>query len=149
MNNLPEIRDIHLPDGVSFFPLASGWWFLLIILIVLFLVIFTVLWVIRRSRKYFAERTLQTIDTNSPVLAAIEISELLKRICVLKYKDASTLYGQDWIDFLNNHTKKHLSADAAALLMFAPFMKSDDLQYMPEEAAEIKAFAKEWIGANL
>ena len=25
-DNLPELRDIHLPDGVSAFPLAYGWW---------------------------------------------------------------------------------------------------------------------------
>lgn len=149
MNNLPEIRDIHFPDGVSFFPLAPGWWFLSGALIVLFLAIFTILWVIKRSRKYFAEKTLRAINTDSPVLAAVEISELLKRICVLKYKDASTLYGQEWIDFLNSHNKKHLSADAAALLMLAPFMKSDDSHYTTDEAVEIKAFAKEWIGANL
>ena len=24
MNNLPEIRDIQIPDGVSFFPVAYG-----------------------------------------------------------------------------------------------------------------------------
>ena len=29
MNNLPEIRDIQIPDGVSFFPVAYGWWVVL------------------------------------------------------------------------------------------------------------------------
>lgn len=26
MDNLPELRDIHVPDGVSAFPPAYGWW---------------------------------------------------------------------------------------------------------------------------
>ena len=29
-NNLPELRDIHLPDGVSAFPPAYGWWIMLL-----------------------------------------------------------------------------------------------------------------------
>ena len=34
MDNLPELRDIHLPsDGVSIFPLAYGWWGLLLLAI--------------------------------------------------------------------------------------------------------------------
>ena len=27
--NLPELRDIHLPEGVSAFPPAYGWWVIL------------------------------------------------------------------------------------------------------------------------
>ena len=29
MKNLPEIHDIYIPDGVSMFPLAYGWWVIL------------------------------------------------------------------------------------------------------------------------
>ena len=29
-DNLPELRDIHLPDGVSAFPPAYGWWVVLL-----------------------------------------------------------------------------------------------------------------------
>ena len=34
-NNLPELRDIHLPDGVSAFPPAYGWWVILATIIAL------------------------------------------------------------------------------------------------------------------
>lgn len=149
MNNLPEIRDIHIPDGVSFFPLASGWWFILALFLSLCLALIIAFWIIRTSKKYFAKQALEKIDVSSPVQTALEVSELLKRICILKYKDALTLYGQDWIDFLNHHAKKDLSKEATDLLKFAPFIKAENVKYTEKEALEIKTFAKEWIGANL
>ena len=32
-DNLPELRDIHLPEGVSFFPPAYGWYVIVITVI--------------------------------------------------------------------------------------------------------------------
>ena len=36
MDNLPELRDIHLPEGVSAFPPAYGWWVILFGVLLLF-----------------------------------------------------------------------------------------------------------------
>lgn len=149
MNNLPNIKDIHIPEGVSIFPLAYGWWVILAVVILCFLITWFAFWIFKTSRKYYALKNLEKIDTYSPVNAAIKISELLKRICLFKYKKALTLYGQDWIDFLNEHSKWRLTQNAANLLMYAPFISTDDLSYSQTDADEIKSFAKVWIGANL
>jgi len=149
MNNLPDIKDIHIPEGVSIFPLAYGWWIILAAVVLCILITWLVFWIFKASRKYYALKNLEKIDTHSPITAAIKISELLKRICLFKYKNALTLYGQNWIDFLNEHTKQHLTQNAANLLMYAPFISIDDLSYSQVEADEIKRFAKIWIGANL
>ena len=35
MDNLPNLRDIHIPDGVSAFPPAYGWWVMLLALLLM------------------------------------------------------------------------------------------------------------------
>lgn len=149
MNNLPDIKDIHIPEGVSIFPLAYGWWVIFAAIVLFILMWWGVSVILKTSRKYYALKKLDKIDINSPVSAAIDISELLKRICLFKHKEASALYGKEWIDFLNKHTKKPLAENAANLLMYAPFINSESSLYTKEDADEIKHFAKYWIGANL
>ncbi|MBO5441721.1 MAG: DUF4381 domain-containing protein [Alphaproteobacteria bacterium] len=149
MNNLPEIRDIYIPDGVSFFPIAYGWWVLLIGSFLLFFMIKLLLLGIKKSKKHYALKTLKNINIANPVTAAIEMSELLRRICTVKYKEAAALYGQEWIDFLNKHTEDKLSGDEAKLLMYAPFMKEQNNTFNETVAENLKAFCKNWIGANL
>lgn len=149
MNNLPEIHDVYIPDGVSVFPLAIGWWIILGS-IICFLVLFKfILWSIKTSKKYYALNKLKKIETEAPVEAAIKISELLRRICNVKFKNASVLYGDEWITFLNEHTNQKLPKEAAKLLVYAPFMDKNDKLYSSKTASELKEFCKNWIGANL
>lgn len=149
MKNLPEIHDIYIPDGVSMFPLAYGWWVILSSLIAIFFLAKLILWSIRTSKKKYALNTLKNIDTSSPVDAALKMSELLRRICNVKYKKASALYGKEWIDFLNEKSSHKISGDTANLLIYAPFMDIEDKTYQTETAVELKNFCKNWIGVNL
>jgi hypothetical protein len=131
------------------FPLAYGWWVILGGIIIAFFLIKIILWSIRTSKKKYALNTLKNIDTNSPVDAALKMSELLRRICNVKYKKASALYGKEWIDFLNEKSSLKISGDTANLLIYAPFMDITNKTYKPETASELKDFCKNWIGANL
>lgn len=149
MNNLPEIHDIYVPEGVSVFPLAYGWWVILAVALCSVLFIKILLWSIKTSKKVYALKKLKKIEINEPVDAAVQISELLRRICAYKYKEASALYGNEWIDFLNNHCSVQLSKDAANLLVYAPFMDKKDNTYDSTTALELKTFSKHWVGANL
>lgn len=149
MDNLPEIRDIHIPEGVSFFPIAYGWWVILVGIIGAFLLIKLVVIAIRASKRLYALRKLKNIDCANPITAAIKMSELLRRVCHFKFREASALYGNEWISFLNDHTSHKLSEDEARLLVFAPFMSVNDSTYSSQTAIDLKAFCKYWLGANL
>lgn len=149
MDNLPEIRDIHIPDEVSLFPIAYGWWVILAGLIGAVVLVKLIIIAIRTSKRLYALKQLKNIDTVSPVVAAIKFSELLRRVCHLKFKEASALYGDDWIKFLNEHTSHKIADDCAKLLIYAPFMNIEDKSYSQQTAEELKAFCKHWIGANL
>lgn len=149
MNNLPEIRDIYVPEGVSFFPLAYGWWVVLGGVVFFLIVLKFVFWGVRKSRKYYALKKLKQISIEEPLASAIAMSELLRRICAFKYKEANSLYGDEWIKFLNKHTSYAISDKAASLLIYAPFMQRKDNSYDIKTAEELKEFCKHWIGANL
>lgn len=149
MNNIPEIRDIHIPQGVSIYPLAYGWWVMLVVGILSIVGMWFVFWAIKTSKKYYALKTLNNIQVSSIVSSAIEMSELLRRICNIKYKEASSLYGKEWSDFLVNKTNFKISERALNLLIFAPFMDKNSNQCSIEDAKELKDFCKNWIGANL
>ena len=149
MDNLPELRDIHLPDGVSAFPPAYGWWILLFAVILIpFIVVF--LRSIRlKSRKLYALNLIKKINNASVVGGAIKISELLKRICVYKYPNAVNMFGKQWIEFLNSHTKQRISAKAEELLINAPYISESSQKYDESQLTELKDYAKKWIGENL
>ena len=115
--NLPELRDIHLPDGVSPFPPAYGWW--VILGSVLLLLVLTELFLIirRKSKKRYALYLLQHIPQDNIAAAALQISEILRRICVFKYKEAAALYGKPWLEFLNQHSKKQTGRSSCAVVV--------------------------------
>lgn len=148
MDNLPELRDIHLPEGVSAFPPAYGWW--VILATVLGIVIIYELWRYwrKKSKKLYALRLLNNI-AGGTIISAREMSEILRRICVFKYPEAASLFGAKWIDFLNRHSKKQITGRAANLLIDAPYIHPQTQSYSAEDAEALRQFSKEWIEENL
>lgn len=58
-DNLPELRDIHLPSGdISFFPLAYGWWVLAGVLAAVVLLAWLTRFLLQRSKKRYALKLL-------------------------------------------------------------------------------------------
>lgn len=148
-NDQLNIRDIYIPKGVDIFPLAYGWYVILIGVVALFFAIKLSVWALKTSKKRFALRELKNIDTDKPVDAAIKMSNLLKRICKIKHKDATTLYGKDWIDFLNNTSRLPTDKNAMELLAYAPFMDKNSSKFSKVDAGNLKEFCKMWIGDNI
>jgi hypothetical protein len=149
MNNIPEIRDIQYPDGVSVFPLAYGWWVIIIGVILLFFAIIFINNIIKKSRKHYALKKIDVLNTSNVVESAIEMSNILRRICLLKYKEASTLFGDDWIKFLVQKSTTSIDEEVKNLLLYAPFINKNTTKFSEKDAQKLKLFCKNWIGANL
>lgn len=149
-DNLPELRDIHLPvEGVSFWPLAGGWWGLLVGIIALFVLIKTWFWLRRKSAKLYAEHLLKNIENQTDLSAAVKISEILRRACIRKYPEAVALSGDEWIAFLNTHTKQKISPTLAELLQNVPFMPENTSHIERTKIRRLWQFCRTWIGENL
>lgn len=148
-DNLPDLRDIHLPDGVSSFPPAYGWWVVLFGLLLAFVMIKLIKIARIKSKKLYALRLLKAIDKKNLIKAAADMSEILRRICVYKYPDAIVLKGNEWIDFLHFHCKSKLSKKTTELLLSAPYMPYDNHVYNLEDIDKLQGFCQQWIGENL
>ena len=148
-DNLPELRDIHLPDGVSAFPIATGWWLCLAGIVLLFLLIQFILYLRRYSKARYALKLLKEISAENVVEAAKEMSEILRRICVFKYKEAAALLGTDWIAFLNKNSKTPIEGKSAELLINAPYIPKESSTYSVENLEDLRRFCQKWIGENL
>ena len=149
MDNLPELRDIHLPEGVSAFPPAYGWWIILLGFLLMFgLYRLWKLWR-QKSKKLYALRLLDSIKAANIVEEAREMSEILRRICIFKYPEAAALFGRPWIDFLNSHSREKLEGKAAELLIDAPYIHPATKTFVQTDADKLREYCQSWIGENL
>lgn len=150
MDNLPELKDIHLPtDGVSIFPLAKGWWIIVATAVVFFILFKIFLWLRRNSKKIYARYLLKKYAADNTASAVVKMSEILRRICVSRYPKAVSLTGEKWLNFLNSHSKTVLSSPAAKLLENAPYAPESSSIFKIENIEELRKFCQNWIGENL
>ena len=146
-DNLAELKDIHLPDDIWMFPLgwASVTFFVLMFCLLIFSPFLYKLW--RQNKKRYALKMLENIKTKD-LTGVARISELLRRICILKYPDAVALFGDKWLSFLKKHNKSALSKSQEDFLLYAPYMPQNKEIYY-EDFDAIKAFAHSFLEDNL
>ena len=107
---LAALRDIHLPDPVSFWPLAPGWW----VVITSSFLLGVGLWLVHRARGNRAEawnvaaaRELDHLEAayrekGDRLELAAGLSALLRRTALIAFPEDSiaALHGDEWFDFL-------------------------------------------------
>ncbi|BCU07503.1 DUF4381 domain-containing protein [Allochromatium tepidum] len=107
---MADLRDWHLPDPVSWWPPAPGWWLVAaVVLIALALVVR--LWLRRRGRTSLQRAARRELEQMGRELAAggdrrrylAELSRLLRRLALARYPRAQVagLTGDDWLAFLD------------------------------------------------
>lgn len=109
-NPLDQLRDIHLPEAVSAWPPAIGWW--LIAIIVVLAVVTTAVIHYRRyqSNAYRRAASLQLAEINQLRINGDysaylqQLNQLLKQTALSVNEQAaiSSLSGKAWLSFLDN-----------------------------------------------
>jgi hypothetical protein len=106
-----SLRDIHLPADPGYWPLAPGWWLLMIICTVIVYFLIKQFLKIRKRKKinHLLQQQLFNIheeykNHQNKHQFAIDIAELLRRFVkyILKDPQATSLTGKDWVVYLNN-----------------------------------------------
>ena len=127
-----QLRDIHLPDPVSWWPLAPGWYGVLILLLLAGVLGW---WLVKQWRqpsiKKLAARELQRIELafsqhhNTQQLCS-DISVLLRRAAI-SYKSRDNhagITGKSWLAYLNRLCGQPLfDQQLAEYLLLAPYQK--------------------------
>ena len=127
MNELP-IHDIHLPDAVSWWPLALGWWLLLLIFIACALGIYYFIKykknrIAKLAYKKAALNELNKLNadykTQSPIELLRDITLLLRRVTLsyLPRKEVASLMGEQWIIKLNELSNEIVFTDNDCTLL--------------------------------
>ena len=125
-NTLVNLKDIHLPPPVSFWPPAPGWWFLAVLLISSLFI--GGVWFYRRHNKRKPKtealrilKDLQNLYQNSQdeVASLRNLSNLLRRTALTFYDndEVASLQGLSWLEFLDKTGKtKEFSQGAGKVL---------------------------------
>jgi hypothetical protein len=107
-NALSNLRDIHLPDAVSIWPLAPGWYIVLVLLLVITAYFYYRYAKSKKHRYYFsALQELEMIRHQKMTLPITEIliqlSALLRRTALARYprQEVAGLQGEAWLQFLD------------------------------------------------
>jgi len=141
---LSQLHDIQLPEQVSWWPLAWGWY--LVIFLVLALLYFTIQLATRHRKRHRAKRQAlkllaKATELATPAARAKHINEVLKR-AVLAYgqrNEVAELSGQRWADWLNSRSDKGPIIEAQLVnLAYRP-------DCAPEHAEQYLLQATKWI----
>ncbi len=152
-NTALNLRDIHLPSSMSWWPPAPGWWLLLgITLLILALSTFLYRRQQRRRMHRAALNELTHIKTtyeqNTDEQQLVKaLSIWLRRVCLSFYPrvDVAGLTGQAWLVFLDDCFLKskqemRFSDNAGQVLISAPYQPDAKIN-----ADELLSLCQSWL----
>ncbi len=115
---LAQLRDVHLPEAISAWPPAIGWWILAALLFTGIGFAIRYAWHRHQRRAFLREARLRLQamplqQGHSPAQQLQRANDLLKRCAMQTYpqRDIASLHGEDWLDFLNATSRAPLFAD--------------------------------------
>ena len=107
---LSQLKDIHLPAPIGWWPPAPGWWILAILATGLTIGLILWRWIRHRRQAYKREALAQYQTLHASYLEHLddarllaEVSVLLKRTCITRYGREQTagLAGEQWLAYLD------------------------------------------------
>ena len=137
---LAQLKDIHLPPSVGWWPLAPGWYGLILILIGLAVWI-TYAFYKKHLNSLAKKEALALLKTYSAQyerdknaqLASSRISELLRRVALVYYprREVASIHGEAWMDFLNQTSKNINFIPVKSMLLDSPFKTEETVNLKP------------------
>lgn len=146
------LKDIHLPDPVSWWPPAPGWWLLPVVLVLLYALGRVLAGTLRRRRERrrlrhqaLAElaRIERDLDDTGNLAGALEhASVLLRRVALTVFPGdrVAGRVGREWVDWLRKTGPDDLNPAMLEALARAPYRPEPDV---PGSSA--LSAARQWI----
>jgi hypothetical protein len=158
-----DLRDIHLPEPVSWWPPAPGWWVLFAVLCLLAAAAYI-------SRKIYKSKQLnrdikseleqirnQYSNTGNRAELAQALSILLRRACISFYpeRDIAGLTGENWLAYLDEScggstAGKKFRSETGRILLTAPYLPTDistDDSRLDFDAKQLIALCETWLNS--
>ncbi len=130
------LRDLHLPEAISWWPLAPGWWVVIALALVAlgYLAHLYLKYHSRGAARRYALRQLDALtaefEQNGDAVAfSSNLSELLRRT-MLAYaprQEVAGLTGEAWLQWLDRDLDRpRFQGDAGRKLLELPYRRPDD-----------------------
>ena len=146
------LKDIHLPEAISWWPTAIGWWLLAILIPLSIALLY---WIYKRLTRKTAIKTAKknlsaikenpALDNNQKLR---ELSMLIRRVAISvnpRTKTAS-LTGRQWLAFLDNSvTGAPFSEGCGQLLVDAPYR---NILPTGVEISQLVSLCEDWLNAQ-
>jgi hypothetical protein len=153
MNPIPlDLKDIHEPEAIGWWPPAIGWWILAVAipLMIVFLV-----WLYKRLTRKTALKTANKIlaqikqDATQDKLSIVsDLSVLVRRVAisVSPRENTAGLTGREWLAFLDRSVKGlPFSEGVGQLLAEAPYRKTPPTE---QEVSQLIELCEDWLKAQ-
>lgn len=150
---LSQLKDIHLPDPVSWWPLAFSWWVVIFAVVGMALFIIWFFWQKHKRNAYRREAVanlkqlehawLQKQLTSSALLA--QLNRLLKQVALTAYgrHEVSVLSDQAWLNFLQKRAAFLMQPPCSVDLMNSLYQKNTD--YEQADIQSWLSYSRQWI----
>lgn len=156
---LAQLRDIHLPEAISWWPPAPGW--LLLAALVLALLLFAVgKWLktwrdnnYRRQAQSELDSAWKQFKTNHDAQAYLKLCNIVLRRAAL-HRDSvnrraiAPLAGQEWFDYLDSCCSKPVFAGHVDPDMADAHYRPVDDQQAQEQTRALHRAALKWVKAH-
>ena len=152
------LRDIHGLDAIPWWPLASGWWFIIVVAGVLLFSLGIRYW-LTCYKGWFgwrgeARRELRVLKkalkSEDPYVVAGKLSELMRRIAMVHSGRQQTagLTGEEWLQWLAAHDNSGYDWERhGQMLITAPYMPPTT-SVERHELATLIAAATRWLNVS-
>jgi cbb3-type cytochrome oxidase subunit 3 len=146
------LRDIHLPEAISWWPPALGWWWLAILIPLLLALMF---WLYKRITRKTAIKAAKKLllhikqdseRDNREKLKAL--SALLRRVAISKVgrNECAGLTGEQWLEFLDRSVKgSPFTQGIGKLLVTAPYQKNPPTD---SDISQLTVLCENWLNVQ-
>lgn len=146
---LLDLKDIHEPEAIGWWPPAIGWWVLAVLIPLLIILL---VWLYKRLTRKTALKTAKKIlaqikqDAARDNLQKLgELSVLVRRVAisVSPRAKAAGLTGRQWLEFLDTSVKgTPFSEGIGQLLADAPYRKTPPTEL---EISQLIDLCEDWL----
>lgn len=146
---LAGLKDIHLPEPISWWPPAPGWWVMAIMLLVA--IGFGTFFLMQklkknRYRKEGIKELESVLDKANAITAPLflqEISKIMRRVAIQSYgrDKIASLTGEKWLRFLDKTGKTTEFSKGEGTVLGTTLYQAD----CELDMAKVHALAQKWI----
>ncbi|MGZ5059529.1 MAG: DUF4381 domain-containing protein [Methylobacter sp.] len=149
---LLDLKDIHEPEAIGWWPPAIGWWILAVLIPLLILLL---VWLYKRLTRKTAIKTANNIlaqikqdQTRDNLQKLSDLSVLVRRVAISMSPRAKAagLTGRQWLEFLDRSVKGLPFSDGVGrLLADAPYRKTPPTE---QELSQLIDLCEDWLKAQ-